>query len=145
MITNMPAFRLWHSTGKRMIECGAAWPNRAGTGFNCQLDSITGTKQFFLVPNLDRDGKPQGTAPFKVLYSTTRVRSDGGQHTRHVGVAHLSGDRQGYDCYIADPFGNLKIHLRPIVEPAAAAANDDEIPDSDEIPSADDHAVSEVA
>lgn len=145
MITNMPAFRLWFNTGKRMMECGAAWPNRAGTGFNCQLDSITGQRQFFLVPNVGKDGKPQGSAPFKVLYSTTRVRSDGGQHTRHVGVAHVSGDRQGYDCYISDPFGNLKIHLRPIVEPAAAAANDDGIPDDDEIPSADEPAVSEVA
>jgi hypothetical protein len=144
MITNMPAFRLWHHTGKRMIECGAAWPNRAGSGFNCQMDSLFGQRQFFLVPNVDRDGKPQGVAPFKILYSTGRVRSDGGQHTRHVGVAHVSGDRQGYDIYIADPIANLKPHLRPIVEPTTAAANDDEIPDSDEIPDGV-GAVSEVA
>src|SRR5689334_16083391 len=100
MITNMPAFRLWFNTGKKLLECGAAWPNRAGSGFNVQMDSLTGQRQMFLVPNVDKNGKPQGTAPFKVLYSTGRVRSDGGQHTRTCGVAHLTSDRQGYDLYV---------------------------------------------
>ncbi|QQP92737.1 hypothetical protein IGS68_30205 (plasmid) [Skermanella sp. TT6] len=118
---NAPAFRLFFNTGKRVIETGAAWPNRAGTGFNVQLDSLFGSRPLFLVPNLDRDSQPQGPAPFKVLYPTGRIRSDGSYHTRACGVAHVSRDTHGYDLYIADPAGNMRLFLRPATDPAHAA------------------------
>ena len=110
---NAPAFRLFFNTGKRAVETGAAWPNRAGTGFNVQLDSLFGSRALFMVPNLDRDGQPAGAAPFKILYPTGRIRADGGQHSRVCGVAHVSRDGQGYDLYVADPVACLRLTLRP--------------------------------
>lgn len=118
---NAPAFRLFFNTGKRAVETGAAWPNRAGTGFNVQLDSLFGSRQLFMVPNLDRDGQPAGAAPFRILYATGRIRADGGQHSRVCGVAHVSRDGHGYDLYVADPVACLRLTLRPPADPAQAA------------------------
>ncbi|MGF7213189.1 hypothetical protein GGE65_007825 [Skermanella aerolata] len=121
MPANAPAFRLFFNTGKRAVETGAAWPNRAGTGFNVQLDSLFGSRTLFLVPNLDRDGQPAGAAPFKILYPTGRIRADGGQHSRVCGVAHVSRDGQGYDLYLVDPVASLRLTLRPLNDPMPTA------------------------
>ncbi|HYH47439.1 MAG TPA: hypothetical protein VEG34_17290 [Thermoanaerobaculia bacterium] len=118
---NAPAFRLFFNTGKRAVETGAAWPNRAGTGFNVQLDSLFGSRTLFMVPNLDRDGQPAGAAPFRILYATGRIRADGSQHSRVGGVAHVSRDGHGYDLYVADPVACLRLTLRPPADPAQAA------------------------
>lgn len=113
--SNSPTFRIYYHTGRSLRETGAAWPNRSGNGFNLQLDSLYGSRQIFLVPNTDRDGNPvPDGAPLKALYPTGRSRMDGRQVTRQCGVAHVSSDGLGYEVFVADPLGNMKLKLRPL-------------------------------
>lgn len=113
--SNAPSFRIYFHTGRSLRETGAAWPNRNGTGLNLQLDSVYGSRQIFLVPNTDRDGQPvAGGAPYKALYPTGRSRMDGRQVTRQCGVAHVSPDGLGYELFVADPMGNMRLRLRPL-------------------------------
>ena len=60
---NAPAFRLFFNTGKRFIETGAAWPNRAGTGFNVQLDSLFGSVRCSWSPTSTATASPRARPP----------------------------------------------------------------------------------